>query len=96
MIQFNLTPVYGVMALNGKYLYDISETDDEYRQDIAEFQIELAWDSDMLMGTRIQKIIWLTNVPDSRVLDMEEKIKQAYKKIGKEPKVSMGDISNNL
>lgn len=91
MIQFDFTPVYGVVIINGKYLYYPNETDDDDRQLTAEFQLELSWDSDLLMGTRIQKIVWLTPIPDTKSREMEDNIKQAYEKLNKQPIVSIRD-----
>lgn len=97
MIQFNLTPVSGVIILNGKYLFDISGSDDEYRQQIAEFQLELSWDSDMLMGTIIKRIIWLDPISDDKALVAEDKIRDAYARLGKVPSVLMKDkITNEI
>jgi len=96
MIQFNLTPVSGVIILNGKYLFDISTSDDEYRQQIAEFQLELSWDSDMLMGTTIKRIIWLDPISEDRTLIAEDKIRDAYSRLGKVPSVLMKDKLNDI
>ena len=91
MIQFKLTPVSGVIVLNGKYLYDKSLSEDEYRQEIVEFQIELSWDSDRLMGTRVKRIIFLDPIPDDMAAKAKEKIEQAYHKLYKKPTVLMVD-----
>jgi hypothetical protein len=96
MIQFNLTPVSGVIILNGKYLFDISASDDKYCQQIADFQLELSWDSDMLMGTTIKKILWLDPISEDETLIAEDKIRDAYSKIGKIPNVLMKDKLNDM
>jgi hypothetical protein len=96
MIQFNLTPASGVMILNGKYIYDKSTSDDEYNQEIAEFQLELSWGSDMLMGTRITRIVWLDTVKKGNIQEIEQEIIDAYYKLSKEPSVSIKDKNTEL
>ena len=94
MIQFNFTPLSGEVVLNGKYSYDKSITDDEYRGDIAEFQIVLSWNSDMLMSSHIKRIIWLDPIPFDDARIGEEKIRDAYLKLNKKPVVLMKDNIN--
>lgn len=95
MIQFNLTPVSGVIILSGKYSYDQSLTEDEYREALADFQIELTWDSDMLMNTSIRRIIWLDPIPFDDARKGEERIRDAYQRLSKKPIVLMRDNLND-
>jgi hypothetical protein len=91
MIQFNLTPVSGTVVLNGKCSYDKSLSDDEYREEIVEFQIELNWDSDTIAGTSIRRIVFLDPIPENKTTAIKEKIEEAYYKLYKKPIILMTD-----
>jgi hypothetical protein len=86
MIKFNFTPVSGALIITGQYLYGESKAD---------FQLELVWDSDMLMGTRINRIIFIDDIPEDIAVAAVEEIKQEYNNLEKQPVILVKNKTNN-
>lgn len=85
MINIDLTPVSGIIILTGKYLWDKSESKNNELSESSDFQIELTWGSDLMIGITIKRIIWLDEIPGDKKPSAEEEIREAYKNLHKKP-----------
>lgn len=85
MISLNLTPESGIIVLSGVYIWEKLNTDNELIDTEARFQIELSWNSDVLVGTTIKRILWIDEIPIEKALPAEDQIREAYTNLRRKP-----------
>lgn len=87
MIKIDLTPQSGTIVLIGSYLWDKSGNLDEVNQEISNFQVILAWNSDLMIGMTIKRIVWIDEIPEDKKPHFENEIHEVYTNLHIKPTI---------